>query len=169
MARPSYLRRGSGGLTLGPLEALGSTRPIRDASNWDVPFTAEGIRFYAEFADKIGGDVAATDHDHLGMTIAEPYGVIGAIAPWNFPLVMASWKIAPALAAGNAVVLKPSEMTPFSVLHLPELAIRAGIPAGIFTVVQGGGRPTGPPLGRHPKTSKGPFTGSAPPSPPRIP
>jgi aldehyde dehydrogenase (NAD+) len=71
--------------TLGPLEALGSTRPIRDASNWDVPFTAEGIRFYAEFADKIGGDVAATDHDHLGMTIAEPYGVIGAIAPWNFP------------------------------------------------------------------------------------
>lgn len=146
--------------TLGPLEALGSTRPIRDATNWDVPFTAEGIRFYAEFADKIGGDVAATDHDHLGMTIAEPYGVIGAIAPWNFPLVMASWKIAPALAAGNAVVLKPSEMTPFSVLRLAELAISAGIPAGIFNIVQGDGRTTGDALVRHAKISKVTFTGS---------
>ena len=146
--------------TLGPLEALGSTRPIRDATGWDVPFTAEGIRFYAEFADKVGGDVAATDHDHLGMTIAEPYGVIGAIAPWNFPLVMASWKIAPALAAGNAVVLKPSEMTPFSVLRLADLAIRAGIPAGIFNVVQGDGRTTGDALVRHPKIAKITFTGS---------
>src|SRR5260370_36268369 len=136
MARPSYLRRGSGGLTLGPLEALGSTRPIRDASNWDVPFTAEGIRFYAEFADKIGGDVAATDHDHLGMTIAEPYGVIGAIAPWNFPLVMASWKIAPALAAANAVALKPSEMTPFSWLSLADPHILRGIRAGVFIALQ---------------------------------
>ncbi|KXU84505.1 aldehyde dehydrogenase [Paraburkholderia monticola] len=146
--------------TLGRLEALGSTRPIAQAIGWDVPFTAEGIRFYAEFADKLGGDVAATDHDHLGMTIAEPYGVIGAIAPWNFPLVMASWKIAPALAAGNAVVLKPSEMTPFSVLRLAELAVRAGVPAGIFNVVQGDGSVTGDELVRHPKISKVTFTGS---------
>jgi aldehyde dehydrogenase (NAD+) len=146
--------------TLGRLEALGSTRPIAQAIGWDVPFTAEGIRFYAEFADKLGGDVAATDHDHLGMTIAEPYGVIGAIAPWNFPLVMASWKIAPALAAGNAVVLKPSEMTPFSVLRLAELAVRAGVPAGIFNVIQGDGRVTGDELVRHPKISKVTFTGS---------
>lgn len=146
--------------SLGRLEALGSTRPIAQATGWDVPFTAEGIRFYAEFADKIGGDVAATGHDHLGMTIAEPYGVIGAIAPWNFPLVMASWKIAPALAAGNAVVLKPSEMTPFSVLRLAELAVQAGVPAGIFNVVQGNGRVTGDELVRHPKISKVTFTGS---------
>ena len=125
-----------------------------------MPFTAEGIRFYAEFADKIGGEVAATDHDHLGMTIAEPYGVIGAIAPWNFPLVMASWKIAPALAAGNAVVLKPSEMTPFSVLRLAELAVAAGVPPGIFNVVQGDGRITGDALVRHPKIAKVTFTGS---------
>ncbi|MEZ0603921.1 aldehyde dehydrogenase [Paraburkholderia sp. IW21] len=145
---------------LGRLEALGSTRPIAQAIGWDVPFTAEGIRFYAEFADKLGGDVAATDHDHLGMTIAEPYGVIGAIAPWNFPLVMASWKIAPALAAGNAVVLKPSEMTPFSVLRLAELAVQAGVPAGIFNVIQGDGRVTGDELVRHPKISKVTFTGS---------
>jgi len=146
--------------TLAPLEALGSTRPVRDATAWDVPFTAEGIRFYAEYADKLGGDVAATDRDHLGLTIAEPYGVVAAIAPWNFPLVMASWKIAPALAAGNAVVLKPSEMTPFSVLRLAELAIAAGIPPGIFNVIQGDGRVTGDALCRHPRISKVTFTGS---------
>ena len=146
--------------TLAPLEAIGSTRPVRDAAAWDVPFTAEGIRFYAEFADKLGGEVMATDHDHLGMTIAEPYGVIGAIAPWNFPLVMASWKIAPALAAGNAVVLKPSEMTPFSVLRLAELAVEAGVPKGILNVVQGDGRTTGDALVRHPRIGKVTFTGS---------
>ena len=146
--------------TLAPLEAIGSTRAVRDAAAWDVPLTAEGIRFYAEFADKLGGEVMATDHDHLGMTIAEPYGVIGAIAPWNFPLVMASWKIAPALAAGNAVVLKPSEMTPFSVLRLAELAVEAGVPKGIFNVVQGDGRTTGDALVRHPRIGKVTFTGS---------
>ena len=146
--------------TLAPLEALGSTRSVREALAWDVPFTAEGIRFYAEFADKIGGQVAATDHAHLGMTIAEPYGVVGAVAPWNFPLVMASWKVGPALAAGNAVVLKPSEMTPFSALRLAELAIAAGVPAGIFNVVQGDGRSTGDALVRHPLIGKVTFTGS---------
>jgi aldehyde dehydrogenase (NAD+) len=145
---------------LAPLETVGSTRPIRDALAWDVPFTAEGIRFFAEFADKHGGDVAATRTDTLGMTIAEPYGVIGAIAPWNFPLVMASWKIAPALAAGNAVVLKPSELTPFSVLRLAELAVQAGMPPGIFNVVQGDGAVTGDALVRHPKIAKVTFTGS---------
>jgi aldehyde dehydrogenase (NAD+) len=146
--------------TLAPMESVGSTRPIRDALRWDVPFTAEGIRFFAELADKIGGEVAATGSDQLGMTIAEPYGVIGAIAPWNFPLVMASWKIAPALAAGNAVVLKPSELTPFSVLRLAELAIEAGMPPGIFNVIQGNGHETGDALVRHPKISKVTFTGS---------
>ncbi|WP_183380811.1 MULTISPECIES: aldehyde dehydrogenase [unclassified Herbaspirillum] len=146
--------------TLAPLEAVGSTRPIKDATQWDVPFTAEGIRFFAELADKHGGEVAATRIDHLGMLLTEPYGVIGAIAPWNFPLVMASWKIAPALAAGNAVVLKPSELTPFSVLRLAELAIQAGVPAGIFNVIQGDGRITGDSLCRHPKISKVTFTGS---------
>jgi aldehyde dehydrogenase (NAD+) len=94
------------------------------------------------------------------MTIAEPYGVIGAIAPWNFPLVMASWKIAPALAAGNAVVLKPSELTPFSALRLAELAIAAGMPPGIFNVIQGNGHETGDALVRHPRISKVTFTGS---------
>ncbi len=145
---------------LAPMEAAGSTRPIADAIRWDLPFTADGIRFFAEFADKLGGDVAATRNGALGMTIAEPYGVIGAIAPWNFPLVMASWKIGPALAAGNAVVLKPSELTPFSILRLAELAIQAGMPAGIFNVIQGDGMVTGDALVRHPKISKVTFTGS---------
>lgn len=146
--------------TLAPLESVGSTRPCADAAGFDVPFTAEGVRFFAEFADKVGGEVASTATDHLGLQISEPYGVIAAIAPWNFPLTMACWKIAPALAAGNAVVLKPSEMTPFSCLRLAELAIQAGMPAGIFNVVQGDGRTTGDALCRHPKISKVTFTGS---------
>lgn len=146
--------------TLAPLEAIGSTRPVREAAAWDVPYTAECLRFYAEHADKHGGELAATDPAHLGMTITEPIGVVAAIAPWNFPLVMAAWKIAPALAAGNAVVLKPSEMTPFSVLRLAELAIQAGVPANIFNVVQGDGRTTGDALVRHPRVGKVTFTGS---------
>jgi len=145
---------------LGMLEALGSTRPARDAIAWDVPFTAEGLRFFAEYADKIGGDVVPTHHDHLGMTIAEPYGVVGAITPWNFPLVMVSWKVGAALAAGNAVLLKPSELTPFSALRLAELAVRAGVPAGIFNIVQGDGLTTGDAITRHPKIAKMTFTGS---------
>jgi aldehyde dehydrogenase (NAD+) len=148
------------GAVLAPLEAVGSTRPVRDALAWDVPFTAEGLRFFAEYADKLGGEVAATRSDHLGLTVTEPYGVVGAITPWNFPLVMASWKVGAALAAGNAVVLKPSELTPFSVLRLAELAVQAGVPAGIFNVVQGEGRVTGDALSRHPRIAKMTFTGS---------
>jgi aldehyde dehydrogenase (NAD+) len=146
--------------SLAPMEAVGSTRPLADAASFDVPFTAEGLRFFAEYADKIGGDVAATRHDQLGMTIAEPYGVVAAIAPWNFPLVMVSWKVGPALAAGNAVVLKPSELTPFTATRLAELAIAAGMPPGIFNVVQGTGRTTGDLLCRHPRVAKVTFTGS---------
>ncbi|GAB7545782.1 aldehyde dehydrogenase family protein [Cupriavidus sp. CuC1] len=145
---------------LAPLEAVCSTRPVRAASAWDVPFTAEGLRFFAEYADKLGGEVAATQHDHLGMVVAEPYGVVGAITPWNFPLVMVSWKVGAALAAGNAVVLKPSELTPFSAVRLAQLAIEAGVPPGLFNVVQGDGRTTGDALTRHPLISKMTFTGS---------
>ena len=145
---------------LAPLEAVCSTRPVRDAAAWDIPFTAEGLRFFAEYADKLGGEVAATRHDHLGLVVAEPYGVVGAITPWNFPLVMVSWKVGAALAAGNAVVLKPSELTPFSALRLAELAVQAGVPAGLFNIVQGDGRTTGEALTRHPRIAKMTFTGS---------
>lgn len=145
---------------LAPLEALGSTRMIHEIRAWDVTYTAETIRFFAEWADKIGGEVAATTPDKLGLTIHEPYGVVAAIAPWNLPLVMAAWKIAPAIAAGNSIVLKPSEMTPFSIVRLAELAIEAGLPAGIFNIVQGDGRSVGDPLVRCPQVAKVTFTGS---------
>ncbi|HTN49335.1 MAG TPA: aldehyde dehydrogenase family protein [Burkholderiaceae bacterium] len=146
--------------TLGTMEGVGSTRPVRDAIAGDVPFTAEGIRFFAEYADKIGGDVAATRSDQLGMVMAQPYGVVGAIAPWNFPLSMVSWKAGPALAAGNAVVLKPSEITPFTAIRLAQLALEAGVPPGIFNVVQGDGRTAGAALCAHPLVGKVTFTGS---------
>ena len=84
-----------------------------------------------------------TADDALGMIMTEPYGVVGAITPWNFPLSMAGWKLGPALAAGNAVVLKPSEMTPFSAVYMAELAVRAGLPAGLINVVLGDGPTTG--------------------------
>lgn len=145
---------------LGRLESVGSTRPIAQAVTGDVASVAEGIRFFSEWADKLGGEVAATRQDHLGLIVSEPYGVVGAITPWNFPLSMASWKVGPALAAGNAIVLKPSELTPFSTVRLAELAVEAGIPAGIFNVVQGNGIVTGDALSRHPGLAKLSFTGS---------
>ncbi|WP_324771070.1 aldehyde dehydrogenase family protein [Pokkaliibacter plantistimulans] len=145
---------------LAPLEAVGSSRPIRDVLAWDIPYVADCIRFFAELADKHGGQVAATQQDRLGMMVSEPYGVIGAIAPWNFPLSMGAWKVGPALAAGNTVVLKPSELTPFSSLRLAELAVQAGLPAGMFNVIQGDGRTTGDALCRHPRIGKVTFTGS---------
>ena len=147
-------------LELAQLEALNSTRCITDAYNAEVPFTAEAIRFFAECADKYSGDVLPTRSRSLGMVMPEPYGVVGAIAPWNFPLSMASWKCGPALAAGNAIVLKPSELTPFSTLRLAELALQAGLPAGVFNVVQGSGQATGAALVRHALVRKVSFTGS---------
>jgi aldehyde dehydrogenase (NAD+) len=146
--------------SLGRLEAIGSTRPIAEARAFDVPFTAECIRFFAECADKFGGDAVPTTHHSLGLVLPEPYGVVAAIAPWNFPLSMASWKCAPALAAGNAMVLKPSELTPYSVMRLAELAIEAGLPAGVFNIVQGRGAGAGAALVRHPLVGKVSFTGS---------
>lgn len=145
---------------LAVLESLGSTRPVADARAWDVPFAAESLRFFAEYADKLGGDVAATRGDHLGFVASEPYGVVAAIAPWNLPLVMAAWKCGPALAAGNAVVLKPSELTPFSSLRFAEVAIEAGMPPGILNVVNGSGARTGEALVRHGEIGKITFTGS---------
>jgi len=145
---------------LAPLEAVGSTRTLAEVRAWDLPYTAECIRFFAEFADKHGGEIGATSADKLGFTLTEPYGVVAAISPWNLPLVMAAWKVAPALAAGNAVILKPSELTPFSVVRLAELAVEAGMPAGIFNVVQGGGADIGDALVRADAVSKVSFTGS---------
>ena len=146
--------------TLAKVEALSSTRPVGQLVAGDVAVTVEQIRFFAEFADKEGGDLAPTDDGSLGLVMTEPYGVVGAITPWNFPLSMAGWKLGPALAAGNAVVLKPSEMTPFSTVLLAQLAVKAGLPAGLINIVLGDGPTTGAAITRHPGIAKVSFTGS---------
>ncbi len=146
--------------TLARLEAVCSSRPVADVAAGDVGVTATQIRFFAEFADKECGDLVPTSKAQLGFIDHEPYGVIGAITPWNFPISMAGWKLGPALAAGNAVVLKPSEMTPYSTLYMAELAVRAGIPAGLINVVLGDGPRTGNAITGHPGISKVSFTGS---------
>lgn len=147
-------------LTLARLEAVASTRPIAQLIEGDIAVTAEQIRFFAEFADKEGSAVVPTSTNTFGMTLSEPYGVIGAITPWNFPISMSGWKLGPALAAGNAVVLKPSEITPFSTLYMAELALKAGIPAGLINIVLGNGPVTGNAITGHPDISKVSFTGS---------
>ena len=146
--------------TLAKLEAVASTRLVGQLVAGDIAVTAEQIRFFAEFADKEGSDLVPTDGQSLGMVITEPYGVVGAITPWNFPLSMAGWKLGPALAAGNAVVLKPSEMTPFATLHMAALSVEAGVPAGLVNVVLGDGATTGTALTGHPDIAKVSFTGS---------
>ncbi|MEM7731657.1 MAG: aldehyde dehydrogenase family protein [Pseudomonadota bacterium] len=145
---------------LGRIEAVPSTRLIHEVVNGEIPVIAEQIRFFAELADKEGGFLAPTADTQLGWIEHEPYGVIGAITPWNFPMSMAVWKLAPALAAGNAVVLKPSEMTPFSTVRLAQLAEKAGVPSGLINVVQGDGATTGTALTGHPGIGKVSFTGS---------
>jgi aldehyde dehydrogenase (NAD+) len=147
-------------VTLARMEAIASTRPIAELLKFDIPITVEQIRFFAEFADKEGGDLVPTAADSVGLIATEPYGVVGAITPWNFPISMAAWKLGPALAAGNAVVLKPSEMTPFATLYLAELSVRAGLPAGLINIVLGDGRTTGAAITGHPGIAKVSFTGS---------
>ncbi|MDE5444230.1 aldehyde dehydrogenase family protein [Bradyrhizobium sp. CSA207] len=146
--------------TLAKIEAVSSTRPVGQLVAGDIAITAEQIRFFAEFADKEGGDLVPTDDEHLGMIMTEPYGVVGAITPWNFPVSMAGWKLGPALAAGNAVVLKPSELTPFSSVFLAQLAVKAGLPPGLINVVLGDGPTTGTAITGHPDVAKVSFTGS---------
>ena len=146
--------------TLAWLEAICSTRPMAQAKAGDVLVTAEQIRFFAEFADKEGGALVPTADSAFGFISDAPYGVVGAITPWNVPLSMAGWKLGPALAAGNAVVIKPSEMTPYSTLYLAELSVRAGLPAGLINVVLGDGPVTGAAITGHPGIDKVSFTGS---------
>jgi aldehyde dehydrogenase (NAD+) len=146
---------------LARLESATSTRPIAETLARDVIRAAGAIRYFAEFADKIEGQVIATGPNDTCMVVAEPYGIVASITAWNFPLINAVWKSAAPLAAGNAVVLKPSELTPFSATLLAELAVEAGLPAGLFNVVQGLGATTGSALVRHPLVRKVTFTGSS--------
>lgn len=146
--------------TLAQLEAVASSRPVSEAMSGDVPVAAEQIRFFAEFADKECDDLVPTARGQLGFIASAPYGVVGAITAWNVPLALAAWKLGPALAAGNAIVIKPSEMTPYSTLYLAELSVRAGVPKGLINVVLGDGPSTGAALVSHPGIGKISFTGS---------
>lgn len=142
------------------LESLDMGKPVGDALNVDVAASVRCMSWTGEAIDKVYGEVAATGRDELGLVTREPLGVVGAIVPWNFPLLMATWKIAPALAMGNSVVLKPSEKSPLSALRVAELAMEAGIPAGVFNVVPGFGKEAGEPLAMHMDVDGLVFTGS---------
>jgi acyl-CoA reductase-like NAD-dependent aldehyde dehydrogenase len=142
------------------LETLDMGKPIRDSLAVDVPATVHTLRWYAEAIDKIYDEVAPTGSAALALITREPLGVVGAIVPWNFPMIMAAWKIAPVLAAGNSLVLKPSEKSPLSALRLGELALEAGVPPGVFSVVPGFGHAAGKALALHMDVDGIAFTGS---------
>ena len=141
------------------LETLDAGKPIGDTTSVDVPGAAYCVQWFAEAIDKIGGEVAPADHHLVGLVTREPIGVVAAVVPWNFPILMASWKFGPALAAGNSVVLKPSEKSPLTAIRIAQLAHEAGIPAGVFNVVPGAGEP-GKLLALHPDVDCLAFTGS---------
>ncbi|WP_445679467.1 aldehyde dehydrogenase [Radicibacter daui] len=143
------------------LETLDMGKPISDALAVDVPATVGCIRWYAEAIDKVYGEVAPTDPEKsLALILREPMGVIGVVVPWNFPMIMSAWKLGPALATGNSVVLKPAEQSPLTAIRLAELAVEAGIPEGVFNVVTGYGETAGRALGLHPDVDAIGFTGS---------
>lgn len=142
------------------LETLDMGKPIQYALKVDVPATARCIAWYAEAIDKVYDEIAPTGHDALALIQREAMGVIGAIVPWNYPMIMASWKLGPALAAGNSVVLKPSEKSPLTALRLAEIALEAGIPEGVFNVVPGYGHEAGEALALHMDVDAVGFTGS---------
>lgn len=142
------------------LESLNMGKPVADALSIDIPGSAGCIEWYAEAIDKIYGDVAPTDSENIATITREPIGVIGAVVPWNFPLDIAVWKLAPALATGNSIVLKPAEESPHTVLKLAELAKEAGLPDGVLNIVTGVGAVTGQALGLHNDVDCLVFTGS---------
>ena len=142
------------------LETLSMGKPITDALTIDLPEVVVTIRYFGEAIDKIAGLSTISAHDAVHQVAREPLGVVGAISPWNYPLLMAAWKVAPALAAGNCVVLKPSELAPFSCIRLAQLFLQAGGPPGVFNVVNGTGVEAGQALALHPDVAKISFTGS---------
>ena len=145
---------------LAQLESADVGHPITDARNVDVVNARNCFAWYAEAIDKVYGEIAPTGADALALIGREPLGVVGAVVPWNYPLIITAWKLAPALATGNSVVLKPAEQSPLTALALAELAAEAGVPDGVLNVVPGYGPDAGEPLGRHPDVDKIAFTGS---------
>lgn len=142
------------------LESLNTGHPIKDSRFLDVPRTAACFRYFGGMADKIQGDVMPVEPGFLNYVVREPLGVVGAIVPWNFPLMFCSWKMGPALAAGNTIVLKPSELTPLTSLRLAELMREVGFPNGVVNIVPGFGHTAGERLATHSDVAKIAFTGS---------
>jgi acyl-CoA reductase-like NAD-dependent aldehyde dehydrogenase len=142
------------------LESLDVGKPIRDTLAVDVPSAAKTIQWYAETIDKVYGEVGPTGPDALSLVTREPIGVVAAIVPWNYPLIITAWKLGAALATGNSVVLKPASQSPLTALRLGELAAEAGLPDGVLNVVPGPGAVLGAALARHPGVDKIAFTGS---------
>ncbi len=145
---------------LARLESLDSGKPVSAIARQDLPAVLDTLTYYAGMADKINGQVIPARPDALTYTVREPLGVVGAIIPWNFPLMIGMWKIAPALACGCTVVLKPAELTPLTALKIGDLALEAGFPVGVLNVVPGFGKVAGQALVDHPDVDKVTFTGS---------
>ncbi|MDX1520557.1 MAG: aldehyde dehydrogenase [Anaerolineae bacterium] len=145
---------------LAVMESLDSGKPIRDCELIDIPETIHTLKWHAELIDKLYDQTAPVGDDALAIIVREPIGVVGAVLPWNFPLLMVAWKIGPALAAGNSVIVKPAEQTSLTALRLAELAVEAGVPPGVLNVLTGLGPDVGEPLGRHPEVDMISFTGS---------
>ncbi|MBU3745999.1 MAG: aldehyde dehydrogenase family protein, partial [Burkholderiaceae bacterium] len=146
--------------TMVQLESMDAGKPLAATRRQDLPAAIDCLRYYAGWADKLEGQVVSARSDALTYVLREAVGVVGAIVPWNFPLMNAVWKIAPALACGCTIVLKPAELTPLSALRLGELALLAGLPEGVLNIVPGFGTEAGEALIRHPGVDKIAFTGS---------
>ena len=142
------------------LETLDVGKPIRESLRTDIPSAAATYEWYGEAIDKLYDEIAPTSSPALAMITREPLGVVGAVVPWNYPMIITAWKLAPALAAGNSVVLKPAEQSPLTAIRLASLAAEAGLPDGVLNVVPGLGPAAGAALGRHPNVDKIAFTGS---------
>lgn len=145
---------------LGALETADNGKPYFESRKVDLPSVVENFRYFAGMADKVQGATIPVSGSFLNYTLREPVGVVGCITPWNFPLSLAAWKVAPTLACGNAVVLKPAEQTPLTALRLGELAADVGFPEGVLNVVPGFGETAGSALVRHPDVDAIAFTGS---------
>ena len=141
------------------LETLHNGKPISESRHVEIPAAAECFEYYAGWADKVTGETIPVKGNHLTYTLREPLGVVAAIVPWNFPLLLAAWKVAPALACGNTVILKPASQTPLTALALAEIAFDVGLPPGVFNVVTGPGSSVGQAIVEHPGIDKIAFTG----------
>ncbi len=145
---------------LAALDCVDAGKPITECLKTDIPDTIHTFAWYAEAIDKLFGKISPTANDKLALIVKEPIGVVGAVLPWNFPALMLAWKVAPALAAGNSVVVKPAELTSLSAYRMVQLAHEAGVPEGALTLVTGFGEEVGKPMGLHPDVDVVSFTGS---------